>query len=79
MNFIFANLDINCDLCARDIRKSQVPHSTALLFKGVIGEFLQRRINFLVSALGSINLSEFSKAAHTIHRIHSVFFKNKKP
>ena len=32
----------------------------------VIGEFLQRRINFLVSALGSINPSEFSKAAKTI-------------
>ena len=32
----------------------------------VIGEFLQRRINFLVSALGAINPSEFSKAAKTI-------------
>lgn len=32
----------------------------------VIGEFLQRRINFLVSALGSINPSEFSKASQTI-------------
>lgn len=32
----------------------------------VIGEFLQRRVNFLVSALGAINPSEFSKASQTI-------------
>lgn len=32
----------------------------------VIGEFLQRRVNFLVSALGSINPSEFDKASNTI-------------
>ena len=32
----------------------------------VIGEFLQRRINFIVSALGAINPSEFSKASKTI-------------
>ncbi len=32
----------------------------------VIGEFLQRRVNFIVSALGSINPSEFSKASQTI-------------
>ena len=32
----------------------------------VIGEFLQRRVNFLVSALGSINPTEFSKASQTI-------------
>lgn len=32
----------------------------------VIGEFMQRRINFLVSALGSINPSEFSSASKTI-------------
>ena len=32
----------------------------------VIGEFLQRRVNFIVSALGSINPTEFSKASQTI-------------
>ena len=32
----------------------------------VIGEFLQRRVNFIVSALGSINPSEFNKASETI-------------
>ena len=32
----------------------------------VIGEFLQRRVNFLVSALGAINPSEFNKASQTI-------------
>lgn len=32
----------------------------------VIGEFMQRRVNFIVSALGSINPSEFSKASKTI-------------
>ena len=32
----------------------------------VIGEFLQRRVNFLTSALGSINPSEFNKASETI-------------
>ena len=32
----------------------------------VIGEFLQRRINFIISALGAINPSEFSKASKTI-------------
>lgn len=32
----------------------------------VIGEFLQRRINFLVSALGTINSYEFSEACKTI-------------
>ena len=32
----------------------------------VIGEFLQRRVNFIVSALGSINPTEFDKAAGTI-------------
>lgn len=32
----------------------------------VIGEFLQRRVNFLVSALGSINPSEFDKSSKTI-------------
>lgn len=32
----------------------------------VIGEFLQRRVNFIVSALGAINPSEFSKASQTI-------------
>lgn len=32
----------------------------------VIGEFLQRRVNFIVSALGSINPSEFNKASQTI-------------
>ena len=32
----------------------------------VIGEFMQRRVNFIVSALGSINPSEFSKASQTI-------------
>ena len=32
----------------------------------MIGEFLQRRVNFLVSALGSINPSEFNKATETI-------------
>lgn len=32
----------------------------------VIGEFLQRRVNFIVSALGSINPSEFSKASQSI-------------
>lgn len=31
-----------------------------------IGEFLQRRVNFLTSALGSINPTEFSKASQTI-------------
>jgi len=31
-----------------------------------IGEFLQRRVNFIVSALGSINPTEFSKASQTI-------------
>lgn len=31
-----------------------------------IGEFLQRRINFIVSALASINPTEFSKASKTI-------------
>ena len=32
----------------------------------VIGEFLQRRVNFIVSALGSINPTEFNKASQTI-------------
>ena len=32
----------------------------------VIGEFLQRRVNFIVSALGSINPTEFSKVSQTI-------------
>lgn len=32
----------------------------------VIGDFLQRRVNFLVTALGAINPSEFSKASQTI-------------
>ena len=32
----------------------------------VIGEFLQRRVNFIVSALGEINPTEFSKASQTI-------------
>lgn len=32
----------------------------------VIGEFLQRRVNFLVTALGAINPSEFDKASKTI-------------
>lgn len=32
----------------------------------VIGEFLQRRVNFLVSALGSINPSEYMEASKTI-------------
>ena len=32
----------------------------------VIGEFLQRRVNFLVSALGAINPTEFNKASQTI-------------
>lgn len=32
----------------------------------MIGEFLQRRVNFIVSALGSINPSEFNKASETI-------------
>lgn len=32
----------------------------------VIGEFLQRRVNFLVSALAAINPSEFDKASNTI-------------
>ena len=32
----------------------------------IIGEFLQRRVNFLVSALGTINPSEFNKASQTI-------------
>lgn len=32
----------------------------------VIGEFLQRRVNFIVSALGSINPSEFNKVSQTI-------------
>ena len=32
----------------------------------VIGEFLQRRVNFVVSALGSINPSEFDAASTTI-------------
>ena len=32
----------------------------------VIGEFMQRRVNFIVSALGAINPSEFSKASQTI-------------
>lgn len=32
----------------------------------IIGEFLQRRVNFIVSALGSINPTEFSKASQTI-------------
>lgn len=32
----------------------------------VIGEFLQRRINFIISALASINPTEFDKAAATI-------------
>ena len=32
----------------------------------VIGEFMQRRVNFIVSALGAINPSEFGKAAKTI-------------
>ena len=31
-----------------------------------IGEFLQRRVNFIISALGDINPSEFSKIANTI-------------
>lgn len=32
----------------------------------VIGDFMQRRVNFLVSALGSINSYEFDKASQTI-------------
>lgn len=32
----------------------------------VIGEFLQRRVNFLVSALGAINPTEFNKASQSI-------------
>lgn len=32
----------------------------------VIGEFFQRRINFLVSALADVNPSEFNKASQTI-------------
>ena len=32
----------------------------------VIGEFMQRRVNFIVSALGAINPSEFSRASKTI-------------
>ena len=32
----------------------------------VIGEFLQRRVNFLVTALGAINPTEFNKASQTI-------------
>ena len=32
----------------------------------VIGEFFQRRVNFLVSALADINPSEFDKASQTI-------------
>lgn len=31
-----------------------------------IGPFMQRRVNFLISALGAINPSEFNKAAQTI-------------
>lgn len=32
----------------------------------VIGEFMQRRVNFIVSALGAINPTEFSQASKTI-------------
>lgn len=32
----------------------------------VIGEFMQRRVNFIASALGDINPSEFAKASKTI-------------
>jgi len=32
----------------------------------VIGDFMQRRVNFLVSALGAINPYEFDKASQTI-------------
>ena len=32
----------------------------------IIGEFFQRRVNFLVSAMGDINPSQFMKASQTI-------------
>lgn len=32
----------------------------------VISEFMQRRVNFIVSALGAINPTEFSQASKTI-------------
>ena len=38
----------------------------------VIGEFLQRRVNFLVSALGAINPSEFNRASETIDIITEI-------
>lgn len=41
-------------------------HMSVSNHEEVIGEFLQRRVNFIVSALGTINPSEFNKASQTI-------------